>query len=166
MQIIGFHGTNKESALRILSEGFIESSEKEWFGSGVYFFETLPKISNGFTEARHWAVNVKKFIDWAVLKASIHSDNVLDLVNSIPHKKIFDEIRYVCLDLHRKSGKAPSEFMELLIFTKLETMGFEVIRCLVDAMKDEGYYSYVVRRPQVQVCVKVKRCIVSIDRAV
>ena len=163
MTIIGYHGTTQMSKAAILKQGFIHSGSKEWFGSGVYFFETLSPLSNGYNEAKQWAKNVKKFDNWAVIKAEICSDNVLDLVNSIPQKEIFDSIKAEYLALHRRSGKPDHEFTELVIFTKLERMGFEVIRCIVDAMKNEGYYSYVVRRPQVQVCVKKDACIVDLS---
>ena len=163
MEIIGYHGTSQASKTSILKDGFIPSGSNEWFGAGIYFFETITPLFDGYLEAKQWALCVKKYNNWAVIEAIIRSDNVLDLVKSIPHKQIFDQIRTECLNLHRRSGKPDNEFTELVVFTKLEKMGFDAIRCIVDAMKNEGYYSYVVRRPQVQVCVKNNTCIVQLS---
>jgi hypothetical protein len=159
MLIKAYHGTNVKNIESIQKNGYNFSSDKEWLGKGIYFFETLKPIVDGVTEAISWVKYVKKERTWAVFEATIESDLYFDLVEDIEHKKIYDKIRNRALELFIKAGNRRKDFKERIIYSKLEEREVDFIRVLVDASKHEGYYSYTVRRPQLQVCVKDKRCI-------
>jgi hypothetical protein len=43
IELVGYHGTNIESARRILQTGFLPSRNRyDWFGKGVYFWQDAP----------------------------------------------------------------------------------------------------------------------------
>lgn len=161
MQFTGYHGTAAENSTGILSDGYILSRESEWFGRGVYFFETVEGISNGFDEAKNWIVYVKKIRNWAVFRAVMETDKYIDLLLDVEHKKLYDEIKREAIRLHLQAGKQIRYFRENTIYIKMAELDIDLIRALVDAKKDYGYYSYTVRRPQVQICVKRLECLVS-----
>ncbi len=154
MLLYGYHGTHANNIDRILKNGYKESSEKEWFGRGIYFFETLHPMVDGIEEAKSWAKYVKKHSKWAVFKATIESENYIDLLGSIVHRQMYDKIRETALQLHAEAGFDRTSFQERIIYNKLEEAKVDFIRVLVDADKYQGYYSYTIRRPQLQVCVK------------
>jgi hypothetical protein len=159
MLIKAYHGTNVKNIKSIQKYGYTFSTDKEWLGKGIYFFETLKPIVDGVTEAICWVKYVKNEGTWAVFEATIESDLYFDLVEDIEHKKVYDKIRHRALELFIKAGNKRKDFKERVIYSKLEEREVDFIRVLVDASKHEGYYSYTVRRPQVQVCVKNKKCI-------
>lgn len=154
MQLIGYHGTEIKNVDNILKNGYILSSNNEWLGSGVYFFESLKMFSNGFLEAKNWVLYVKKYKNWAVFKSKINSKKFIDLVNNIKHKEIYDKIRERMIKKHIESGFDKKDFKERVIYVNMGTLKIDFIRSLVDAKKDFGYYSYTIRRPQIQICVK------------
>ena len=73
----------------------------------------------------------------------------------------FDVIKKELIKKHLEAGKNIKTFNENAIFRKLEEQDIDLIRVLVDATKDIGYPKYVVRRPQVQICVKTTKVIVD-----
>lgn len=154
MQLDVYHGTEIDNITNILKNGYKVSSDKEWLGSGVYFFESLNTFCDGFLEAKNWVIYVKKYQKWAVLKAKIESNKFIDLVNNIRHREIYDRIRDAAIRKHIEAGFDKKDFKEKFIYVKMETLDIDFIRVLVDAKKDYGYYSYTVRRPQLQICVK------------
>lgn len=154
---IGYHGTEKKYVENIIKNKYILSSDKEWFGAGVYFFETLPGICNGRTEARNWVLYVKRKWDYAIFKADISSENYVDLLKNISHKKKFDDIVEKLYYKHIEQGKSEKEFNLNIVFKYLEKENkIDFIRCLVNAADKDKYkmYRYIVRRPQIQICVK------------
>jgi hypothetical protein len=43
IQVLGYHGTSRENAIRILNNGFrVSSNDYDWLGEGVYFFQDAP----------------------------------------------------------------------------------------------------------------------------
>ncbi len=157
---IGYHGTHSKNIDSILKNGYRLSGEKEWFGKGVYFFQDYFPITNGFKEAISWAIYVKGFRSIAIFKSLIISNKYFDLVENIEHKELFDKIRGDLLKLHKKSGKNIDDFKDCIVFEKLsEISDIDFIRAAVDAGRNFGYYSVVIRRFQVQICVKNLRCI-------
>ena len=155
MKFTAYHGTSKNNSDSILKHNYNFSGKKEWFGSGIYFFEDLKPLCSGQEEAKNWAIYVKKYNKWAVLESEIVTDNVLDLVENINHRKIYDKIRIKAIQEHKNSGLDIKSFTDRVIFLKIaEKNGIDLIRAMVDAGKDFGYKSYVVRRPQIQICVK------------
>ncbi|MBD3338859.1 MAG: hypothetical protein GF353_07115 [Candidatus Lokiarchaeota archaeon] len=159
-KIIGYHGTHSKNVDSIIKNGYRLSGEKEWFGRGVYFFQDYSSITNGFEEAKLWAINVKKFKKSAVLQSLIISTKYFDLVDNIEHRKYYDKLRKSLTELHKKSGKDIKDFHDHIIFNKLsEEDNIDFIRACVDAGRNYGYYSIVVRRLQVQICVRNSNCI-------
>lgn len=161
MKLTCYHGTKAESADNISKIGYWKSKPEEWFGSGVYFFESYETLSNGFIEARDWAKFVKKFKNWAIFEAVIESDKYIDIAFEFEHKIIYDEIKETVIKKHLESGKSISDFNENIIFHEMEKLDIDFIRALVDSKKDLGYYSYIIRRPQLQICVKNNDVIIS-----
>jgi hypothetical protein len=42
IQVFGYHGTSREKANTILSEGFrVSDNDYDWLGKGVYFFQIV-----------------------------------------------------------------------------------------------------------------------------
>jgi hypothetical protein len=161
LNCLGYHGTSEEGARKIESEGYEASVDKEWLGKGIYFFCTVPEVVDGLAEAKAWVVYVKKFDRWVVFEAKITSENFLDLVQNVDHRVRFDEVRRQLLDQHLRTGKVRQAFQDYIIFRYIDDkMKFDVIRAFVDAAPKE-YFSNVVRRPQVQMCVKRTACIIQ-----
>ncbi len=161
MKLICYHGTKAEAADNINKTGYLKSKHSEWLGSGVYFFESYGTLCDGIIEARDWAKFVKKFKNWAIFEACIESEKYIDIAFEIEHRKIYDQIKEEAIKKHKESGKGIKEFNENLIFQEMEKLDIDFIRALVDSKKDLGYYSYIVRRPQLQICVKHNEVIVS-----
>lgn len=150
----GYHGTKSDAAINILKSGYILSNNTMWFGKGVYFFEDYHTLCNGLEEAKNWAIYVKYFENWAVLKTNINTEKYIDIFLNQKHKELFDKIKKEMLNKHLSSGKVVGIFNEKVIFRKLEEKDIDLIRALVDASQHNGYPRFVVRRPQVQICVK------------
>jgi len=163
MKLTCYHGTKAESADNISKAGYKKSNSCEWFGSGIYFFETYETICNGYIEARDWAKHVKGYNSWAVFKAVVESEKYIDIAFVHEHKMLYDRIKYKALENHKKSGQDVKDFNENIIFLEMEKHDVDFIRALVDSKKDLGYYSYIVRRPQLQICVKNEETILSND---
>jgi len=160
MKIIGYHGTDTTAARSIIKDGYRLSAKNKWFGAGVYFFKDFYTLCNGYTEAYQWAKVVNKMVDVAVLRSTIEADTIFDLVTSIEDRRDFDEIKACALQAHRRAGFNDEDFNLNTVFIKLEG-SYQVMIALVDGACFEGFHDYVVRRPQVQVCVKDKSCIVE-----
>jgi len=69
---IGYHGTTRESALKILaSKKFLISKGKnQWLGEGVYFFE------NDLKQAYNWCTKARKYSNWVIIKSRIEADTL------------------------------------------------------------------------------------------
>lgn len=161
MKLIGYHGTDAKNVDSIRQNSYEPSDEKAWFGSGIYFFETFAPLTDGFEEAKAWAINVMKVEQWAVFKAQIESDHFLDLFNNMTHREMYNRIRAQLLMKHRQSRKDIATFRENVVFKELRKDDhFDVIRVPVDAARNEPY-SYVIGRFQIQICVTRKSCIKS-----
>lgn len=117
------------------------------------FFEECPPIFDGLQDAEWWVTMVKKYKYWGIYKATIDSSNVLDLVNNPDDKNKYEQIGKHLLDKHCKAGKKKEDFSCHDIILQLRKK-VEVIRCVVDASKmDAEIQSYIVGRPQIQLCV-------------
>jgi hypothetical protein len=82
---------------------------------------------------------------------------VLDLVESTPHRKLFDEAKdLVRLGLKNRLDTTDEKMADYRVFHIIDKKyKFDLIRALVDASRIRTEYStYIVRRPQVQLCVK------------
>ena len=158
-QYTGYHGTSINSANEIIKSNFKLSGKKEWFGFGIYFFEDKANIFDGREEAKNWAIQVKKIPNWAVIRALIEAKNIIDLVQNEEHRQYFEEIKEKLLEKHKNNGKNVKDFKENTIFHKMEKENLDLIRCLVDGSRGKEYNSYVVNKPQIQICVKKLSCI-------
>ncbi|MDI6634814.1 MULTISPECIES: hypothetical protein [Pantoea] len=79
-EFVCYHGTTKDAALSIISDGFrLSSSNEDWLGNGVYFF--INGISNPLEKAKEWARNSNVDDELCVIKAKVKLDEsqLLDL---------------------------------------------------------------------------------------
>jgi hypothetical protein len=75
IQVFGYHGTSKEKAKTILSEGFrVSDNDYDWLGEGVYFFQDAPY------RAMQWANQLHPQHP-PVIRAVIQLDNCIDLLD-------------------------------------------------------------------------------------
>ena len=164
MELVGYHGTSYEASRNIVENGYVFSKEKEWLGTGIYFFkDCMSPYCSGFEEAKCWAKFVKKYNNWVVFKAKIVSEEILDLVDNVEHRIILDRIIETAKKKHKASSRRKEPFEDYMVFKEMdsnEETKVEVVICLVDA-GNIGYKSKIVRRPQVQVCVKSHDVIVE-----
>jgi hypothetical protein len=84
IELVGYHGTNIESARQILQTGFTPSRNKyDWLGKGVYFWQDAPY------RAWHWAGEYckNKGGDPAVIRSlvKIRRDEFMDLLDYSQH---------------------------------------------------------------------------------
>ncbi len=92
MKYTGYHGTCAKRSGSILEKGFHEAGHEEWLGRGVYFFGSDGAI-DGFEEAKSWAVHVKRFKVWAIIKAIMEPFRPLDMVHNIKRRTLFDNVK-------------------------------------------------------------------------
>jgi hypothetical protein len=84
IELVGYHGTNMESARQILKTGFTPSrNQYDWLGKGVYFWQDAPY------RAWHWAGEYckNKGGDPAVIRSvvEIGRDEFMDLLDYSQH---------------------------------------------------------------------------------
>ena len=158
----GYHGTDPVAAEQILSQKkFLPTREEDaWLGEGVYFF-----IDD--SDACWWCEKNKRIKKYAVLKAEITPNTVIDLVAS---KEDSDHFKLACDMVKGKcskvsSGRPRKNYMSLAINHMLKAApkpdaiigGFQENR--------EMYYNYeeVLKFPfkplQIQICVINHECI-------
>jgi hypothetical protein len=73
--VIAYHGTDRVTADRLVRGNPFAASDNEddWLGTGIYFWEHAPK------QAWHWATNIRKEDEPAVVGAVIQLGNCFDL---------------------------------------------------------------------------------------
>lgn len=160
LRITGYHGTSEENGDQILENGYTKSGDTEWFGSGVYFFEDCTPYTNGVKEAIWWA-RKRKYKRWIILKSIIESDKYLDIAFCHEHKCRYERIKEELVNKHLRGGKERKDFKLRTVFIMLSKKDVDFIRAAVDAQRDQVYFSYVIERHQIQVCVKNLNCIKS-----
>jgi hypothetical protein len=168
MIITGFHGTHKKNEYAISQSGFESSAEEEYLGAGVYFFEDA-EFCHALDEAICFCQFVKYIDrkDIIVFKATVNSEKILDLVSNIEHRKYFDEVKNRIKLRLKFSSEPEKKIEEFRIFNLIDRDNcFEVVRAIIEAAKeDKESFSYVIRRPQIQICVKKAAAIKDIDIA-
>ena len=99
MYFTGYHGTSQEFASKIVADGCftLSSGNKEWLGSGIYFYEM-------FSDSLDWA-DKKYPRDHAVLHAvvSVEEDEYIDL-DSIEGESIYRRIINIIADTTKEIG--------------------------------------------------------------
>jgi hypothetical protein len=153
-----FHGTDKKNECNISTHGLKPSiKETEYLGKGVYFFESA-SFSDGLQEAINFCKYVRKIsqTDIIVYEADVQSEQVLDLVDNPDHRTEYDRIKQLFKLKAKWSPSSDDRMVDYRVFHILDKENkFEVIRALIDASrKDLELFSYIVKLPQIQVCVK------------
>lgn len=160
LRITGYHGTSEENCDEILKNGYSKSGDDEWFGAGVYFFEDCAPFTSG-TEEAEWWVRIRKYPRWVILKSIIESEKYLDIAFCQEHRRLYEQIKKELVNLHRRGGRSIRDFKLRSVFIMLSKRDVDFIRASVDAQRDPGFFSYVIGRYQIQVCVKNIDCIKS-----
>lgn len=97
VEAVGFHGTSRSSAQRILEGGFRPSvNPYDWLGDGFYFFQ------DGLTRARQWAEE-QHGSQAVVLQAHIDLGDCLDLLDRDSFALVSDAYDIV-VTRHRQAG--------------------------------------------------------------
>ncbi len=81
--VTGYHGTTKERAEHILTEGFrFSRNDHDWLGHGVYFFERAPH------RAAEWAAERYRGGTPCVIRARLTLRDCLDLTDTAGIRKL------------------------------------------------------------------------------
>lgn len=73
--VIGFHGTSRDAAARILDRDVVFSNQSyDWLGDGFYLWKDSPWRAQEWAEIRHGS-------DAAVVAVRVDLDGCLDLLN-------------------------------------------------------------------------------------
>ncbi len=160
--IIGHHGTSRENVPKILDSGFkVSIGEEQWFGEGVYFFEDDP------VEAKNWAIKIKGFVrNWAVLKARIEANNVLDITKG-REWNVFIGIRKRIAEANKEKGHKNKVINDVVAinlmcqqFTRTTGETIDVVKAGLNAPGYQWTDAVTnIPRMQYQVCVKNVDCI-------
>ena len=170
MQKIGYHGTSHECAQKIKDSGFDInlSKEKGWLGKGIYFFQATG-LTQGYSEACNYAKANKHIDKPEVLQASIQCENkeeIVDLLENANDKRIFDECRNIAVEKYQTMNGNAKGFDDAFIFALIDREHKpKIIRALIDAHREKRYTSFVVRHPELIICVKDTKCIKDVEYA-
>ena len=75
-KLLGYHGTTRDKARLVVSEGFkVSRNSYDWLGDGVYFWQDAPRRAAEWARARHGA-------DAAVLGACIEPREFINLLDT------------------------------------------------------------------------------------
>lgn len=164
--ITGYHSTHRSREQAIAEHGYGPSGEEEWLGKGAYFFEDAPFCAAKL-EARGFAEKVRKIplAEIVVFRSTINPKRLLDLAYNRRHRALYHEARdRLRLKVALEDRQEPKELDDYRVFALLDSQAnsFDVVRAIVDAERiGKGYQTYLVRRPQLQVCVKDNNAIRS-----
>lgn len=169
MEIIGYHGTNKDNIESIRKANFkISAGDEEWLGHGVYFFVdgiACPiESSKGWAIAQSWNNTNKSnnYPEYCVLSAKITSEHILDLrvqEDLIKYNSYRDHVVNKCGDYFRKNSyKKHDNLINNMIAGQL---GLEVIISnLFIKFRAFRIAQLISRMPNVSVlCAKNADCI-------
>jgi hypothetical protein len=79
----GHHGTRAEWKDRIISDGFLPTTNDQgWFGDGSYFFEDAPKLADEWARMKH------PEYETCVFEAEITLARCLDLLDGVGPEKL------------------------------------------------------------------------------
>lgn len=169
---IGFHGTSKHRARKIVRSGMFKfsmdsDSHAHWLGDGIYFFQEQLKW------AVKYAIEVKKFTtDPAVVKCIINCADLLDMED--PDDRDFFE--YVAQNIINRCQSNGEEVR--LINGKIFNFIYNNIRKF-DVARSAFSFDSDITKPNtnnerwvtvpvyhIQLCVRNPRCITSLERVV
>lgn len=105
--VVGFHGTTRETALRIVTEQQFKPSQNDddWLGHGVYFWEYAPKQAWDWAKT-HYAAGE----DIAVVGSMIRLGNCLDLLDPENAELLVAAKGYLEQTIAREGRKMPRNF--------------------------------------------------------
>ncbi len=104
--IVGYHGTLRETALKIVSgekEFNYSKNDDDWLGHGVYFWEYAPKQAIQWAERRY----KKQKRPVAVLGAMIRLGRCFDLLDPTNAKTLKTFNRKLVADMNKEKLKIP-----------------------------------------------------------
>ncbi|MHC0023218.1 hypothetical protein [Enterobacter vonholyi] len=115
-QWLGYHGTSVLNASSIVQTTFnVSRWEKDWLGTGAYFFLESAGLKSPIEKAAEWANRrargtrgTRRYTSLSVLEAVIETDTHLDL-NDEDHIAALNLIRDEYIEIMKAAGKRPSE---------------------------------------------------------
>lgn len=162
---VGFHGTTKSSADNILkTNDFIFShGDEEWLGTGVYFFEDF------ISHAYYWCDKYKCYPLWSILKSDIIADKIVDLNDPETYEQFYQLAKELRTRYHkRKDGKKREIIDAVVLNVMYKTSPYDVARGIFKGitgydLKNKSFERIQVYPHHIQLCVKNKKCIKSIQ---
>lgn len=171
-EYIGFHGTNINSAEKILKENRFRPSTKpdEWLGKGIYFFAD-PQ------DAMWWCRAYKRLEekDSAILRVEIKADLIIDLLQSkqdVEKFKLFcDVVKNKCARL--PNGQQRKNYMSLAIdlmigeskiLVDMIIGGFNENRHSWYKTSERECLQFPIVVAQIQYCIRNHECIKVIEQ--
>ncbi|WPX08550.1 hypothetical protein [Anaerocellum danielii] len=155
----GYHGTTRESAIKILASKkfLISRGKKQWLGEGVYFFE------NDLKQAYNWCTKARKYRDWVIIKSRIEADTLLDLCD-LETFELFEALVYKIKNRIDNKGNNKFRWRELHVIDLMYRLcPFDVVRAAYIVPSSKPISGTNIYPIQVQVCVKNIECIKSIE---
>lgn len=159
-KFVGFHGTTIECADKILEtkEYKFSFKEEEWLGKGVYFFEKDKK------QAINFCTKARKYKNYCVLKSELAPEIFLDL-DDTETMEYMETIakklkgRYMKL----KNGQPRKLINSVILETIYNTIPYDMVKKTFPVEKkntiDRTNFEWV----QIQMCVRNRKCICSIE---
>jgi len=166
--VVGFHGTTKVTADRIVTGGKFRPSQNDydWLGSGIYFWEYAPK------QAWQWArKRYSKNTKIAVVGSMIRLGNCFDLLDPenatalIETKKILEKTAVRLPKNH--NAKKYLDCAVFQAFYKIQEDNEEKVDSTravyvpTDSKKRLWDRSWLYRESHVQLCVRNPMCILG-----
>ena len=168
VELVGYHGTNIESARRILDTGFIPSRNNyDWLGKGVYFWQDAPY------RAWDWAKDYsnKKGGSPAVIRSlvKIRRDEFMDLLDYSQDPNWSNHLRrtHQCLQQQTSSVLPPNKraigyhaldrlVIDTLIVDILKPMDINILAVRACFQEGEEVYpgSAIYNKSHIQVAVR------------
>lgn len=170
--VIGYHGTKKSTALRIVQgEAGFERSENgdDWLGHGIYFWEYAPR------QAWLWAKRRSRAQGWteeiAVVASMIRLGSCFDLLDP-EHVKVLGHFHQEYLRTMREAGqKLPTNFrskkrLNCAVFEFSYEIGGDIDTCravFVPTIKADRIWdgSGINAHAHIQVCVRNPQCVLG-----
>lgn len=157
---VGYHGTCPDCSEKILTtrEFTYRPCEEAWLGDGIYFFQ------DDILQAKNFCELARRYKEYVVLESIIISDKVLDFL-LIENYNLFEQTarkvghRYLKI----KSGQRRENINAVVINALHSLKPFEVVRAPFQVPKREPAERTNIFPIQIQICVRTKSCITTIE---
>lgn len=162
-EYIGYHGTDIDSAGKIIEEQSVHYSmgDDEWLGRGAYFFKD-PDDAN-------WWCKEKKHLhqeQYAVLEARLLPKNVVDLLGS---RRDIETFATFCEQVKNKSARLPNGGLRrnyLSLAIKLMIHERDIKTDMIIAGFDQNRRCWFSKKDSNQkfplVCAQIQYCVVNL----